>query len=199
MPKSYNLMGDHPEWSMPVEVDKIGTEPKTFHFEATEEECGDLAHRLKVVSLEEASANVTLQKIKGGIIHALGTIRAKVTQECVVSLLPVISQLEEQFEGWYGDDNSAVSFARAKSDRDAKKANMETEVLEESVDPEPIINGRIDIGELAAQHLSLAIDPYPHAPGIKYELGVDTKEENAPGASLRKSPFEALKDWKEKR
>lgn len=199
MPKSYNLMGDHPEWSVSVEVKKIGAEPKTFRFEASDEEREDLARRLGVVSVEEADATITLQQVKGGIVQAIGTIRAQVTQNCVVSLAPVISQIEEQFEGWFGDENAAVSFARAKSERDAKKANMETEILEESVDPEPIINGQVDIGELATQHLALAIDPYPHAPGVKYELGVDTKEENAPGASLRKSPFEALKDWKEKR
>jgi hypothetical protein len=199
MPKNYSQTGDVPEWSELVEIDKLSIEPKTFHIEASEEECENLSRRLGIERLEDLRADITLQHVKGGMIQALGTVRAKVIQNCVVSLAPVETEVEEQFEGWFGDENTAVSFARAKSDREAKKANMEVEILEESVDPEPIVSGRVDIGELTTQHLSLAIDPYPHAPGVKYELGVDTKDENAPGASLRKSPFEALKDWKEKR
>jgi len=197
MPKHYQ--SDTGEWSFPVAVEKLTAEPKIFHIEASEQERADLARRFGIVSVEDAKADITLQRVRGGVIHAMGTIHAQVTQSCVVSLAPVPATIQDEFEGWFGDDTSAVSFARAKSEREAKKSNMETEMLEESVDPEPIINGKIDIGELAAQHLSLMLDPYPHAPGVKYELGVDTKEESAEGASLRKNPFEALKDWKEKR
>jgi hypothetical protein len=201
MPKNYqnNLSS---EWSAMVEIGKLGVEPKTFKIEASEEERADLARRYGIVSVDRALAIVTLQKTRGNMIHALGTLQAEVTQSCVVSLEPVTQTIEEEFEGWFGDDDSAVSFARAKSERDAAKSGMETEILEESVDPEPIVNGQVDIGELAAQHLSLSLDPYPHAPGVTHALAVDTHEESVKGgegANLRKNPFEALKDWKEKR
>ncbi len=199
MPKKYSGQ-DSAEWTVLVDIDKLSAEPKTFRFEASEQERVDLARRLAILSVEHANAVVTLQRLKGNIIHAIGTLQAEVTQACVVSLAPVAQSIQEEFEGWFGDDDSAVSFARAKSDREAQKANMEVEILEESVDPEPIINGKVDIGELTSQHLALSLDPYPHAPGVKYELGVDTKDQAAKdGANLRKNPFEALKDWKEKR
>lgn len=199
MPKKY-LPETH-EWSVLVDADKISVDAKSFHIEASKDERTDLARRYSIVSVDSAEADITLQKTRSGVIHALGSLRAKVTQSCVVTLEPVQTEIIEEFEGWFGDDSAAVSFARAKSDRDAKKANMEVEILEESVDPEPIHNGKVDIGELAAQHLSLSLEPYPHAPGVEHSLAVDTKDQEiaGEGASLRKSPFEALKDWKEKR
>lgn len=189
-----------PEWSVLVDVDKIPTAtPKTFQIEATDEERIDLARRLAILSVEKVRADVTLQRVRGGMIHALGTLYADVIQPCVVSLAPVPQTMEEEFEGWFGGDDAAVSFARAKNEREAIKPGAETEILEESVDPEPIVNGKIDIGELATQCLSLGLEPYPHAEGVAYEIGVDSHEETPEGVSLRKNPFEALKDWKEKR
>lgn len=195
MPKNYTQPTS--EWSYLVNIEDIGDEPKIVKFTASERQRIDLARRLGVVSVEEANATVTLQHAGGGMIHAMGSLQASLTQSCVVTLAPVPDIIQEEFEGWFGDKASAVSFARAKSEREAKKAHVEAELLEESVDPEPIIGGKIDIGELATQYLSLSINPYPRAEGApeRHEFGPKQGE----GASIRKSPFEALKDWKEKR
>lgn len=195
MPKNYSQPVS--EWSYLVDIDDIGDEPKTVKFAASKQECTDLARRLGVVSVEEAKATVTLQRAGGGMIHAMGSLQARLTQNCIATLVPVAARIEEEFEGWFGDKAGAVSFARAKSERDAKKAHVEAEILEESVDPEPIVGGKIDIGELATQYLSLSINPYPRAEGAPevHEFGPKAEE----GVSIRKSPFEALKDWKEKR
>lgn len=188
------------EWSFLIEAEKVETSPKIFTFEASEEQRANLARRLGQVSVESASASVTLQRASGGVIHAMGTVQADITQSCVVSLVPVQAHIEEEFEGWFGDKSNAVSFAKARSEREAKKGHVEAEILEESVDPEPIVNGRLDVGELATQFLSLAIDPYPHAPGVTSDYILDPDTARAEdGKSLRKNPFEALKDWKEKR
>ncbi len=196
MPKSYTQGAS--EWSYVVQAEDVGHEPKTIRFEASEQERADLARRLAILSVEEADATVTLQRASG-MIHAMGVVHAAVVQSCVATLAPVRTVLEEEFEGWFGDKSSAVSFAKARSERDAKKAHVEAEILEESVDPEPITGGKIDVGELATQYLSLALPPYPRAEGApeRHEFGPKGAKEE--GASLRKSPFEALKDWKEKR
>lgn len=188
------------EWSHLIDIDDVESEARIFDFAASEQQRADLARRLLVVSVEDASASVTLQRVGGGIIHAIGTVRAEVTQSCVVSLVPVMASVEDEFEGWFGDKTSAVSFAKARTEREAKKGHSEAEVLEESVDPEPIIGGMVDIGELATQYLSLAIDPYPRAEGVSAEFMAEPPgSKKDEGASLRKNPFEALKDWKEKR
>lgn len=196
MPKQYN--GGGAEWSFIVDVEKISAEPKRYKFDADERQRIDLARRLAVVSVEKAECIVTVQKISGGTFHAIGTVQADLTQSCVVSLSPVPAHIEDEFEGWYSDkDANAVSFAKARSERDVKKGQTEIEVLEESADPEAIIGGKIDIGELATQYLSLALDPYPQAEGVVHTYSAPAPDKD--GAELRKSPFEALKDWKEKR
>jgi hypothetical protein len=205
MPKQYQSQGKN-EWSYLVEVDEVEDAPKTYQFSASDNERVDLARRLNVLSVEKANATITLQDIGGGVVHAIGMVRADVTQSCVVSLVPISEHIEDEFEGWFGDKaKSAVSFAKARSERDSKKGPakgpVEAEIMEESVDPEPIVGGKVDIGELATQYLSLAINPYPHAPDAPREFTIGPKgaKTDGDGASLRKNPFEALKDWKEKR
>jgi hypothetical protein len=198
LPKHY-AQNEKAEWSYLLEIDDIGGEPKTYTFEASAQERTDLARRALLVSVESVQASITVQRVSGGLIHAMGIVRADLTQSCVVSLGPVPAHVEDEFEGWYGDKAKAVSFARARNDRDSKKAHTELEILEESVDPEPIINGKIDIGELATQYLILALDPYPRAEGVSSQYIVPEGAKDKEGADLRKNPFEALKDWKEKR
>ena len=36
----------------------------------------------------------------------------------------------------------------------------------ESVDEIPYAGGRLDLGEAAAEQLALALDPFPHKPGV---------------------------------
>lgn len=191
------------EWSHLVSAEDIDARSKTITFAADEAQLADLTRRLGVISVESAEARITVQKVSGEVIHAIGSATAHVTQNCVVTMAPVQSVLEEEFEGWFAGDTRTVSFARARSEREAKKGQLEAEILEESVDPEPIVNGKVDLGELATQYLCLAVDPYPHAPDAPTEflatgLGKGGADGEA-GAKLRKNPFEALKDWKEKR
>ncbi len=198
MPKHYNQ--PECEWSHLVEMEHIERGAKTINFEASAAQREDLARRLGVLSVEQAKASITLQKVGGGMVQAIGMVEADVTQNCVVSLVPVTSHIRDDFEGWFGDKAAAVNFAKAKSDLDAKKGHVEQEMLDEAVDPEPIIGGKMDVGELATQYLCLAIDPYPHAPGVSAEFVATPPNTKAgEGAQMRKNPFEALKDWKEKR
>lgn len=198
MPKHY-AHNEKAEWSHLLDIETIGAEPKTLTFKASAQERVDLARRMGVISVEKAQASVTVQRVSGGIIHAIGTVEADLTQSCVVSLGPVPAHVEDEFEGWFGDRDKAVSFAKAKNDREVKKGHTDLEILEEAVDPEPIVNGKIDVGELATQYLSLALDPYPRAEGVSSQYIVPEGAEDKAGAELRKNPFEALKDWKEKR
>lgn len=199
MPKQYNQPSC--EWSYHVSTDDMERAPKTYNFEADEEERANLSRRLGVDSIESASASVTVQKLGGGVFHAIGNVEAEVTQHCVVSLVPIKNRVSDEFEGWFSESGTAVNFAKAKSDREVKKGNIEVEVMDESIDPEPIVGGQMDIGELATQYLSLAIDPYPHAEGVASEFVArpPSKDGQDAGADIRKNPFEALKDWKEKR
>jgi uncharacterized metal-binding protein YceD (DUF177 family) len=72
-------------------------------------------------------------------------------QACVVTLEPVQSDIETQFARLY---SSQVRDEPSQIDRDLERD-----------EPDLIENGQIDLGELVAEELALALDPYPHAPG----------------------------------
>ena len=49
--------------------------------------------------------------------------------------------------------------------------------------PDPIVNGRIDIGAVTAEFLALGLDPYPRKPEVDFAYQEDSGREN---------PFAAL-------
>jgi uncharacterized metal-binding protein YceD (DUF177 family) len=135
-------------------------------------------------------------------ISVTGTLVADVTQACVTTLEPVSDHIEEDFEGWYLDESQATSFTRAKkrlNPVDDESIDLpplddeETAVTHEQDDPEPVVNGMVDIGELVAQYLSLALNPYPHS-----EEALKSGPLGEEGDLAKPNPFGVLKDWKAK-
>jgi uncharacterized metal-binding protein YceD (DUF177 family) len=187
------------EWSHFFDVDDIEAQGTTLTIEASEEERHDMARRLNVPAINLAKADLTLKNVRGGqTIHVTGQFQAKVTLKCVVTLEEFEEEFSEPVEGWFADKDKTVSFVAAKRERDVVKQQGEVEVIDEKEDPEPILNGVVDLGELVTQHISLSIPPYPRKEGAAYEIGDDQVQvdEKSP---LRKNPFEKLKDWKENR
>lgn len=185
------------EWTHMFDADDIHDDVVSITISPDEETRTRLAKRLNIVSLDDLKANITLENEQGGsVVHVTGKIRADVTQNCVVSMEPIKNHVEDEFEAWFAAGGNAVSLAKARQKKMIEKGNREMPMIEEREDPEEMIDGEIDLGELVTQHLSLAIDPYPHAEGVEYEIGDD--KANAASAVSFKNPFAALKDWKAK-
>ncbi|MCB9989250.1 MAG: hypothetical protein H6868_07985 [Rhodospirillales bacterium] len=183
-----------PEWSHLFDVEDVAAVPVTLTITADEQQCRDLARRLGVEAVQSAAATVTLQRQNGNIIHVKGDLTAQVIQNCVVTLEPFEEQIEEDVEGWYLDEEQAVSLAKVRHERQSRGGEVEVPILDERDDPEPVVDGMIDLGELATQCMSLAINPFPHAPGVMYELGDDRESPVEP--PRQPNPFAALKEWK---
>jgi len=184
------------EWSHFFDIDDIDVKGSKISIRPSEEEYEDLARRLGVVSIKDVEADLTITP--GHTIHVVGEVKATLVQECVVTVEEFDTQITETIEGWFADKEKAVSFAAAKREREASVSRGEVEMVDEKEDPEAVIDGVIDLGELVTQHICLAIPAYPRKEGVKYEYGDENVEidEKSP---LRKNPFEALKDWKENR
>lgn len=190
--------GIKPEWSHEILADKVTQTPYMVSFSATEQECRDVTRRLDVTEVKNLKAEITLTRKEGAIkIHATGSVMADVVQQCVVSLEPVESHIETTLEAWFADNRDVVSLDRVRLDKKSKVLDAEIEVPDEKSDPEPIIDGRIELGEIAIQHLALSIDPYPHAEGAVYK-DVCEHPEALSGKEARHKPFAGLKEWKEK-
>lgn len=187
-----------PEWSYLVEEERAGTDIKDLTLTPSAEEVAALCKRLNLKVLEGLTAHLKLDRPPSGmVVHVTGRFTAKLTQACVVSLEPVITDLEEEFEAWFANPDNAVMLSKARRDRQAKKGGGEEPMMEEKDDPEPIVNGHIDLGELVTQYLSLALDPYPRAPGHEEEDGeYELVKAQSPASDLQRNPFAALKDWK---
>lgn len=142
-----------PEFSRPVFADKISSRESVEKITATPAERVALAKRLDLVSLDSLTALVRLRRIRGGqMVRVTGELEAQVVQRCVVTLEPLPVPVRDTFQDLFAPAHLVPK----------DEAGLETLGLDDEVDPpEAIENGRIDIGELVAQHLSLALDPYP--------------------------------------
>lgn len=190
-----------PEWSFLVDVDDIGNTPATYTITADADQMSDLADRFDVNAVENARATLILTRVNGGrVIHVHGTVTADIHQNCVVTLDDMVTPTTDTFDAYFSDPAQAISFARARVDLRAKKGEVEVEMTDESDAPEEIVNGQIDLGEVAAQFLSLAINPYPRAPhaeGVMTSVAPEPDDADHPDEPLETSPFAKLKDWKD--
>ena len=110
---------------------------------------------------------------------------ARVRQICVVSLDEFVSDVAEPVDVRFAPEAEVEELAAAR----AARPGGDDEDLEDL--PDPIVNGRVDLGSLAAELLVLGLDPYPRKPGVAFPDPVpDAAEE------LDASPFAALKALK---
>ncbi len=185
------------EWSYLLDVESLEGQSNTMRIAPDDEARRRLAQRLGVVSLDDLQADITISHGVGeAAFHISGHIDVKLTQECVVTLEPISSHIEDDFEAWFADPDAAVSIAKVRHEKLNEKGHGELPILEEQDDPEALVDGKIDLGELVTQYLSLSIDPYPHAEGVEFEQPEAKNDEEAD--DLIKNPFAALKDWKDK-
>ncbi len=164
-----------PEFTRTVDVSRLAAGEKRWEIAATESERAALARRFGLLDLPRLEAAVRLTRIAGGFVRLEAELVADVVQSCVVTLEPVANRIEEPFSLLYG----AIQ----------EDAAAEVVLSGEAEIVEPLRDGVIDIGEVVAQQLSLALDPYPHKPGATVESA---------GGEAIPSPFAALANWGKK-
>ena len=165
-----------PEFSRTVETNAVGDEGLEVGFEANAAEREALARRFGLLALDRLAGAAQLRRASDGRIRAKVTFDADVLQSCVVTLEPVAAHLSDAFEASFGDG--------AEVGRE-----LEVEVgVDEEDPPEPIRGGRMELGELVAQHLSLALDPYPRKRGAELPAAAGADQPAEPEAR----PFAAL-------
>ncbi len=184
------------EWSHFVDSISVSEKETKIEIEAPENVYANLCKRLKVHAISSLKADVSLQRNEvNRYVYVKGRIIADLQQQCVITTEPVTETVDDTFGAWYAEPNKAVSFAKAKRERLSPKERDELPVLEEEEDPEMIVDGKIDVGELIVQNLSLALNPYPRVEGAEFE---QEKEGECAPDGMYDNPFAALKEWKTK-
>lgn len=105
-----------------------------------------LAERFDLVTVGRLAGHARLDRCGGQTIRLRGRLEADVVQSCVVSLEDVAATVAVAFE---------CRFARAGSDA------LESFAWDQDI--ERLDGAELDLGEIFAQQLSLALDPYPRA------------------------------------
>ncbi|MDE2165452.1 MAG: DUF177 domain-containing protein [Alphaproteobacteria bacterium] len=138
------------EFARPVELSRLSCGEQRFEISANAAERTALAARFGLLGLDKLDAVVRLGRIAGGLVRLEAELDAEVVQTCVVTLDPVRNHVAEGFTVLYGEGAEAREVT----------LDGEAETIEQ------IADGVIDIGEAVAQQLSLALDPFPHKPGV---------------------------------
>tara|TARA_R110002124_G_scaffold64985_2_gene177796 strand:- start:612157 stop:612840 length:684 start_codon:yes stop_codon:yes gene_type:complete len=197
---------DRPPWSVYYRVDRLRSQRDSLKIEALPEDLEAVAHALNAVKVEGLYADVKVNRPNNNhLIYVSGTLYADVEQECVRSLKPVHTHVEEPFEGYFTDTNKTISFEKGKTDIMIRYGQDEVPMLDEKDDPTRVVDGVINLGELVMQFLTLAVPLYPRAEdaydektsnemGIVFDDEVDKQQDD--NASKKYSPFKELENWR---
>lgn len=173
-------------FSFDVKVGHISLNPVEVRLEADEAERKGLAALWDVLAVEELKADLKINRWKRDGVRVRGTVKAKVVQECVVSLDPVDTTIDEEFEQLYVPEGSKLA-------RVPVQPSGEMVMDPEGQDlPETFVGDVIDVGVIVAEFAALGIDPYPRKPGLDFQDHIEDTGEN----DVKPSSFAALKDWK---
>jgi hypothetical protein len=164
-------------WSAPLDVETIPDTGLHRDIAASPEICAAVAKLADVREVSQLKASFDLSRA-GEVVHVSGRVTARIGQNCVVTLDPLESDLDEPID---------VLFAPVQPERSA--AGEEHRRKAEGELPEPLIDGMIDLGAIATEFLVLGIEPYPRKEGVEFsppEVEPDGPHPFAALAALKK-------------
>ena len=186
-----------PPFSRPFTVEELLRRPdEPMKIAALPEEMTALAQADGVPSIAALTAEFKVNR-QGKDIRVTGEVRARVTQECVVTLelfeTDVVEPVDVRFAfappppppaPREGERMSRRRAAQAQEER-RQQAAPEFPSHEEDDPPDAIVDGKIDLGALAAEFMALGLDPYPRKPGAEFaEVQDDEPADESPFAGL---------------
>ena len=162
-----------PEFSHVVTLTEAG-QGRDVALTADEAARARIAKRLALVELARFELTAAVRAVAGGMT-VRGAVRAKLVQSCAATDMPAPATIAEPFD---------LKFLR---DLPVGGEDEEIELGREDIDILPLEHDRVDLGEVAVQTLSLALDPYPRHPDadrILAEKGVLSEEQAGPFGAL---------------
>lgn len=178
-----------PEFSLRIAFAEVPASGKELRFEADETARKKLAARMGLLELRRlvGVANVKPYRKEGLTLDC--HFEADVVHSCVVTLDPVDQHVDETFRQRYLPETQ-LDLPSSKAPDSQREVAVDIEAEDA---PEPLSSGGIDIGEVVAEHLALALDPYPRKPGVSFDA---PSEEAGDASESRPNPFAALEKLK---
>ncbi|MFT0859034.1 YceD family protein [Ancylobacter sp. G4_0304] len=160
--------------SQPVLVASLPDTGSTFRVEPDEAARAALAREFGIPAISAFKAKVTLVPGSRGCVRAEGRVEAVVRQVCVVTLEEFDTSVSEEIDVTFAPEDQLPEI-RPGAEIDVSELDL----------PDPLVDGTVDVGAVAAEFLALALDPYPRKPGAEFK-----RVEELPDEQL--SPFAAL-------
>lgn len=164
------------EFSRIADVSRIPTTSMVMDITANASECKALAERFGIPSVDGLTAKVVLKSLGGGRIRVSGELAARVKRISVVSLEEFEEEVKDSFSVLYEPEGAEISLRTNEIDLDATEEE-EKEIIED---------GKIDVGELVAEYLSLGLDPFPRRSGEEFMPYGETETRENPFSVLEK-------------
>ena len=164
----------------PLKVDEI-KDGTTGEIAATKTEMDAIARLLQLVALKRLALSYRFDHRGAGRLRLTGQLQADVTQTCVVSLDPVESSLDIPLELEFWPASMVAELERNAGEEPASQGLLDW--------PEPVVDGRIDLGPVIYETLATALDPYPKRAGASFDWSQAGPDQAGEGPS---GPFAAL-------
>jgi uncharacterized metal-binding protein YceD (DUF177 family) len=173
-------------WRVPLAVEHVPPDGRHHVLVADEPTRAAIAKLANVPSIERIEANFDAHPVRGDGLHLTGEVTATVTQNCIVSLEPMQSEIAEPVDITFIPPRT---IAEGPAEKGAA-ASVPVEVTDDA--PEPLIGGIVDLGALATEFVLLGIDPYPRKPDAVFTPPVEPEAANpfAVLAALKKGSSE---------
>lgn len=161
-----------PVWSAPVAVADIPETGRRLELVADGAAREAIAKVAGLAALPRLEAGFDLARQGPDGLRAVGRVSATVVQNCVVTLEPIESRIDEAVDLLFLPDAAPATEAAGVQGLDAEDP------------PEPLRDGVVDLGAVATEFLLLGIDPYPRKPGAVFDA--------PPAGDPASHPFAAL-------
>ena len=109
---------------------------------------------------------------------------------------PFPARVEEPIDIAFAPPARPVVARRGQELKEPKALEVE---LSDQDPPDEIVDGKIDLGALAAEFLALGLDPYPRKPGVEFAALASEGDAGSPFATLAESKAEAKPKSRPKR
>lgn len=151
-------------FSRAVKVVSLPESGTIVEIEAKPDECAALAQADGLVAVKRLRARFEVKPQRsGGAVEVRGQVDAAVVQVCTVSLDEFEAELSESVDLVFMPEEALAAWTK-KHPKSKDEPDLGTEDT-----PDLIVEGRIDLGSIAAEYLALGLDPYPRKPDVTFD------------------------------
>jgi len=173
-------------WQVPVAIEGVAEAGQHFDLVADNDVRAAVAQLVGLRDLAKLQATFDVTRHGADGLHVSGRMSATVGQNCVVTLEPLVNEVEEDIDLLFAPPPPPVArkAGEYKAGEDEAAEDGSERPQRSWSGPEPLIGGVVDLGALATEFLILGLDPYPRKPDAVFEAPQEVKPDPGPFAAL---------------